>query len=47
MDKSDQYFDPKRFLKIVEDYFDVTIFLFERNVGASIIFKQEDDLQSQ
>ncbi len=28
--KSDQYFDPKRFLKIVEDYFDVTIFLFER-----------------
>ncbi len=41
--KSDQYFDPKRFLKIVEDYFDVTIFLFERNVGASIIFKQEDD----
>ncbi len=43
MIKSDQYFDPKRFLKIVEDYFDVTIFLFERNVGASIIFKQEDD----
>ncbi len=27
----------------MEDYFDVTIFLFERNVGASIIFKQEDD----
>lgn len=40
--KSDQYFDPKRFLKIVEDYFDVTIFLFERNVGESIISRENN-----
>lgn len=31
---SDLYFDPKRFIKMVEDYFNVSVFLFERNVGT-------------
>lgn len=40
---SDQYFDPKRFVKIVEDFFDVTIFLFERNVGVTTIIPSHSD----
>ncbi|CCV02483.1 Dynein-like beta chain [Armadillidium vulgare iridescent virus] len=43
----ESYFDPKHFLKILEDFFDVTIFLFERSVGncTPTISKKDDKLK--
>jgi hypothetical protein len=43
--KSDKYFDPKRFLKIVEDYYNVTIFLFERNIGRVTVKRVDNDVE--
>jgi hypothetical protein len=33
--QNDIYLDPKKFIKIIEDFFDITIFLFERDIGIA------------
>lgn len=33
--KSDEYLDPKAFVKILEDFFDITIFIYERDIDIS------------
>lgn len=41
------YFDPKHFIRILEEFFDVSIFLFERSVGDCTLTRENGRLSLQ